>query len=229
MKLGMQVGLGHGHIVLDGDPAPSPNRGRVPQFSAYVQCGQTAGWIKMPLGTEVGLGPDDIVLDGTQLPSPKTGHKPQFSANVYCGQTAVCIRIPLGTEVDLSLGNTVLDGDPALPPIKGHNPQFSENVHCGQMVDGLRCHLVGLGPGDFVFSSTQKKRAQPHPILAHVCCGQTAGWMTMALGTEVNLSPGDIVLDGVGAPPKRAQPPSFRSMPTVAKGLDETRRHLVRK
>jgi len=24
MKLGMQVGLGPGHIVLDGDPAPSP-------------------------------------------------------------------------------------------------------------------------------------------------------------------------------------------------------------
>jgi len=27
MKLGKQVGLGPGHIVLDGDPAPSPQRG----------------------------------------------------------------------------------------------------------------------------------------------------------------------------------------------------------
>ena len=27
MKLGVQVGLGHGHIVLDGDPAPSPKGG----------------------------------------------------------------------------------------------------------------------------------------------------------------------------------------------------------
>jgi len=26
MKLGMQVGLGPGHIVLDGDPAPLPKR-----------------------------------------------------------------------------------------------------------------------------------------------------------------------------------------------------------
>ena len=26
MKLGMQVGLGRGHIVLDGDPAPLPKR-----------------------------------------------------------------------------------------------------------------------------------------------------------------------------------------------------------
>ena len=27
MKLGMQVGLGPGHIVLDGDAAPPPQRG----------------------------------------------------------------------------------------------------------------------------------------------------------------------------------------------------------
>ena len=39
MKLGMEVGLGPGHIVLDGDPAP-PN-GHNPQLSAHVYCGQT--------------------------------------------------------------------------------------------------------------------------------------------------------------------------------------------
>jgi len=32
-------------------------RGRSPQFSAHVYCGQTAGWIKTALGMEVGLGP----------------------------------------------------------------------------------------------------------------------------------------------------------------------------
>ena len=37
MKLGMQVGLGPGHIVLDGDPAPPPPKGGgAPQFSAYL-------------------------------------------------------------------------------------------------------------------------------------------------------------------------------------------------
>jgi len=30
---------------------------------------------------------------------------------------------------------------------------------------------------------------------------QTAGWIKMPLGTEVNLGPGDVVLDGVAAPP----------------------------
>jgi len=64
MKLGMEVGLGPGHIVLDGDPAPLPKRGTAPpQFSAHVCCGQMAGWIKMPHGMEVGLGPGHIVLD----------------------------------------------------------------------------------------------------------------------------------------------------------------------
>ena len=56
MKLGMQVGLGPGHVVLDADPVPQ--RDTAPsQFSAHICCGQMARWIKMPLGTEVGLGP----------------------------------------------------------------------------------------------------------------------------------------------------------------------------
>jgi len=42
----------------------------------------------------------------------------------------------------------------------------------------------------------------------------------MPLGTEVNLGPGDDVLDGVAAPPKRGTAPSFRSMSIVAKRLD---------
>jgi len=65
MKLGMHVGLiGPGHTVLDGDPAPPLQRSTVPQFSAHVYCGQTAGWIKMSLGTELGLSYGDFVLDG---------------------------------------------------------------------------------------------------------------------------------------------------------------------
>ena len=58
---------------------------------------------------------------------------------------------------------------------------------------------VGLVSGDFVLDgdlAPQKKGHSPHPILAHVYCGQTAGWMKMPLGTEVDLSSGNIVLDG---------------------------------
>ena len=42
-----------------------------------------------------------------------------------------------------------------------------------------------------------------------VYCGQTVGWIKMLLGREIGLGPGDIVLDGVPAPPlKRGTAPS---------------------
>ena len=44
-----------------------------------------------------------------------------------------------------------------------------------------------------------------------------AGWMKTPLGTEVDLGPGHIVLDGVPALAKGAQqPPSFQPMSIVA-------------
>jgi len=73
MKLGVQVALGPGHIVLDGDPAPPSPKGAQPP---PICCGQLAGWIKMPLGMEVGLGPGDFVLDGDPAPLPKKRVEP---------------------------------------------------------------------------------------------------------------------------------------------------------
>jgi len=56
-----------------------------------------------------------------------------------------------------------------------------------------------------------KKGAEPPPqFSAHVYCGQTAGWIKVALGTEVGPGPGHIVLDGDTAPlPKKGQSPQF--------------------
>jgi len=65
MKLGMQVGLGPGHIVLDGDPALL--------LRAHVCNGLMAALIKIPLGMEVDLGPGDFVLDGDPAPRPQKG------------------------------------------------------------------------------------------------------------------------------------------------------------
>ena len=45
----------------------------------------------------------------------------------------------------------------------------------------------------------KKEHTHPHPILAYVYCGQTAGWMKTPFGTEVDLGPGHIVLAGVPA------------------------------
>jgi len=77
MPHGMEVGLGP-DIVLDGDPAPHPQKAAEPhpQFQAHVYCGQTVGWVNMPLGMEVGLGPGHIVLDGDPAPLPPKGHSP---------------------------------------------------------------------------------------------------------------------------------------------------------
>ena len=46
----------------------------------------------------------------------------------------------------------------------------------------------------------------------HIYCRQTAGWIKMSLDTEVNLGPGDIVMDGV-------TPPLFRKRGTAAQFL----------
>jgi len=106
MKLGTQVGLGSGHIVLDGDPATPPAKGHSPPFSVHICCGQMAAWIKMSLGMEVGLGPGDFVLDGDPAPPSAKGGEgggraPKFSARVYCIHTAGRMKLVLGIEVGL--------------------------------------------------------------------------------------------------------------------------------
>ena len=78
MKLGMQVGLGPGHIVIDGDRAPLPQRGTAPNFPPISV---VAKWLdgSRSHGREVGLGPSDIVLDGDPAPLPKNGDRaPNF-------------------------------------------------------------------------------------------------------------------------------------------------------
>jgi len=68
MKLGMQVGVNPRHTVLDGDPAPPPQKGAEhrPIFGTFLSSPNS--WIKMPLGTEVGLGRDghETSMDETE-------------------------------------------------------------------------------------------------------------------------------------------------------------------
>jgi len=127
MPLGMEVGLGPGDFVLDGDrdlvldgdsASPPQKGGGTPKFSAHIYCGQTAGYVKTALGMEVGLSPGDFVLDGDAAPLHKRGRSPQFSAYVYCGQTAAWIKMPLGTELGLGSDDIVRWG-PSSPPQKG--------------------------------------------------------------------------------------------------------------
>jgi len=80
MPLGMKVGLDPSDIVLDGDPAPPPQKGgsAPPQFWARVYCDQAAAWIKMPLGMEVGFGSGHVVLTAGPPPPLKWDTDPDF-------------------------------------------------------------------------------------------------------------------------------------------------------
>ena len=77
-------------------------------------------------------------------------------------------------------------------------------------------------------NSPSPKECSPSPILVHVYCGQTAGWIKMALGTKVGLGPGHVVLDAKLAPPPQngGITPNFRPISVVAKRLYASRCHF---
>jgi len=74
------------------------------------------------------------------------------------------------------------------------------------------------------------RTAQPQ-FSAHICCAQMAGRIKMPLGRELGLGPSDIVLDRDPAPlPKKgAEVPNLPPMSIVAKQLDSSGCHLVRR
>jgi len=121
---------------------------------------------------------------------------------------AAWIKMPLATEVGLGPGDFVLDGDLAPLPKKGAEPPNFQNMSIvAKHLDGSKWHLAHCarwGPS----SPTQKGDRAPQ-FSAHVCDGQTAGWIKIPLGTEINLGPGDVVLDGSQLPLKGTQPPVF--------------------
>jgi len=109
MKLGMEVGLGPGDIVLDGDPAPIPKRGTAPNLWPMSVVAKRldeskfhlVGRLALPRRHRVRWGPSSC---------PKKGHSsPPLFAPLphvyYCDQTAVWIKMELGTEVGLSPGH----------------------------------------------------------------------------------------------------------------------------
>jgi len=131
MKLRTKVGLGPGHIVLDGKPAPLPLKGHCPQFSPMSVATKRLDGSRCH-GWDVGLAPGHTVIDGDPAPPPPNGHSPQFnlfSAHVCCGQTAGWIEMPFSREVGLSPSDIVLDGEPGPFPQKGGTaPPILANV-----------------------------------------------------------------------------------------------------
>ena len=165
----MQVGLGPGHIVLGGDPASPPQRGRAPPFLAHICCGRIAGWIEIPLGMEVGLGTGDFVLDGDPAPLPKRGAEPpplgNFRPMFIVSKPAGYIKPALGMKVGLvSPGDFVLDGDQPPSP-KSLLPNFLSClsslsvtlVYCGQTVERIKIQETQLSLRDRATRACQLK------------------------------------------------------------------------
>jgi len=153
---------------------------------------------------------------------------------VYCGQMIGWIKMKLGMEVGLCPAHIVLDRDPAPPPQIGTAPNFRPCLLWPNGWIDQDATWYGGRPRPRPHSVTwePKNRGGAASPLFGPCiyCGQTTGWIKMPLCTEAGLSSGHIVLDGDPAPgPQRGTAPNIRPMSIVAKRLDGSICHLVRK
>jgi len=126
MAVGMEVGVGPGHIVLDGDQFPSAKKGKRPHIFGPSLLWPN-GWMHQD-ATWYGGRPQTrrLCVRWGPNPYPKRSGAPHFSAHVYCGQTAGWMKTLLGTEADLVPGHTVLDldGVPAPANVAQQPPLF---------------------------------------------------------------------------------------------------------
>ena len=115
--LGMEVGLGPGDFVFDGDRAQKRHSPH-PIFGPCLLWPN--GWIDQDaISYGNRLWPRPHCVRWGPSSRPTKGYSPQLSAHNCCGQMAAWIKMPLGMEVGLGLGDFVLDRDPASPPQKG--------------------------------------------------------------------------------------------------------------
>jgi len=176
MKFGVQVGLGPGHIVLDEDPAPPPQRATTPQFSVHICCGQMAAWIKMYLGMELGLGAGDFVLDGDPDPLQKKGRSPQIFGP--------CLLWPNGWMDEAITCHGGRTQPRRLCVRWGPSPYPNFGLfYCGQTAECIKMPLgidVGISPVDFVLYGDPVPPPQNSgrsPQIFDPCLLWANGWM----------------------------------------------------
>jgi len=143
MALGTEVGLGPGHIGLDGDPAPLPKKGtETPIFGPFLLWPN--GWMHQDATWYGGRPqPRRLCVRWGPSPLPKKSEPPIFGprllwpngcmdqyATWYGGRprpTRYCVR-----------------WGPKSPSPKGAQPppNFRPMSVVAKRLDGLRCHLV---------------------------------------------------------------------------------------
>jgi len=142
------------------------------------------------------------------LPHDPVFGRPLVKQFALCYWSVVCLSVCLSVcDVGVLWPNGWMDQD--------------ETWHAGRPRPWPHCARWGAPP----------PKEQSPQFSAHICCGQMTAWINVPLGMEIGLGPGDFVLDGDPASPfqKGAEPPNFRPMFIVAKRLDGSRCHLVRR
>ena len=94
--------------------------------------------------------------------------------------------MPVGMDVGLDPSDIVLDGHPSPLPKKGAEPPIFGPCLLwpdGWMNQDATWYGVGLGSDDIVLDGdpASPKKGHIFQFAAHVCCGQTAGWIKMPL------------------------------------------------
>jgi len=158
-----------------------------------VYCGQTVGQIKLKLGMQVGLGPGHIVLDGDPAPLPKEASPSIFnpcplSSNGWMDQDGTWHGGGLRSRPHFARwGPTTPQKGGTQPPIFGPcilwpNGWMDQDAtwYGGRPQPRRQC--VRWGP------SSPSPKGNSSQFSAHVCCGQTAGWIKMPLGMDVGRS-----------------------------------------
>jgi len=162
---------------------------------------------------EVGLGPVHIVLDGDSAPLPKNGAGPPiFGPSLLWPDGWIHQDGTWYGGMPQPRRLSVRWGPSPYPKKGGAPPNFQPTYIVTKRLHGSRCYLVRRRPRPTRHCvrcgpSYPQKVGHTHTtqFLSHVYCGQMAGWMKTSLGTEVDLGPGHIELDGAPAPAKGAE------------------------
>ena len=171
---------------------------------------------------------------GTQVRSPKRGPSPQFSAHICCGQMARWINMPLGGRSQPKRYCVRWGPSSSRPPPKKKGakpPVFSAHVYCGQTAEWITMPLgmeVGLEPVHIVLDgdrAPQRRGTDSHNFWPNSWMHQDTTWC----GDRPRPRPHCGRWRPSSSSKKGAQPPNFRPMSVVAKWLDGSRCHLVRR
>jgi len=139
----------------------------------------------------------------------------------------------------LGPGHTVLDGNPA--PQKGNSPQFSPRVCCGQITGWTKMPLgmdIDLGPDDIALDGdsaapiSKRGRGAQHPAPNFGPCivaKRLHGSRCHLIQGQASSAQAHCVARGPSSSKRGTAAPNFPPMSVVAKGLDGSRLHLLRR